>query len=197
MKPARLVLVTVLLAFLAAAAPAFAGETTDMVKATVDEVIAVLKDPSLKGPDKAVERRDRIREVIRKRFGFEEMARRSLGKHWKALSGDQRREFAGLFGRLVENSYIDKVEGYSDEKIVYEDERTVKNTSIVKTKLITKKGTEIPIHYKLVNRARKGWVVYDIVIEGVSLVRNYRSQFASVMRSSTYQDLVAQLKAKL
>lgn len=180
--------------FLLAPLQAAAGEPTDQVKSTIDKVITVLKDPSLKGPAKTVERRDKLRTAIQDLFNFREMAKRSLGKHWRARSGEEREEFSHLFGRLIENSYIDKLEKYTDEEVIYADERTVKNKAIVKTRIITKKGTEIPIDYKLVNKGK--WMVYDVVIEGVSLVRNYRTQFASVLKSSPYIELVSQLKAK-
>lgn len=185
------------LAVLFSVQSAVAGSATDLVKATIDEVIEVLKDPALKDEAKTEERRDKLRTVIRKRFSFDQMAMRSMGRHWRSLDDAEKKEFVSLFGELVENSYIEKVEGYTDEKIIYEEEVAVKNTSTVKTKLVTTKGTEIPIHYRMIDRGNRGWVVYDIVIEGVSLVRTYRTQFNSIMRSSDYADLATQLRAKL
>lgn len=199
-KLSRMVVVLAAVVFMAglfAPAASMAGEATDLVRETIDDVIKVLKTESLKGEAKTEARRTELRKVIRKRFGFEEMAKRSLGKHWRSLSAEERKEFTGIFGRLIENSYIDKIEGYTDEEVVYDDEVSVKRTTLVKTKLITKSGTEIPIHYKLIDRGKKGYVVYDIAIEGVSLVSTYRKQFATVMRKSSYTDLVAQLKEKL
>lgn len=198
-KTARgIIAVLVLMFFMAVPMVSQAGnDATPVLKSTIDEVIDVLRDASLKGADKTQARRAKLRESIAKRFSFEDMAKRSMGKYWKDLSKDERTEFVGIFGRLIENSYIEKIEAYTDEKVVYEDERQVKNTSMVKTKVITKTGTEIPIDYKLFKRNGAEWMVYDIVVEGVSLVRNYRTQFSKAMSGSSYAELVKDLKSKL
>ncbi len=167
-----------------------------VVSQTVDEVIRILSDESLKGESKKAERRSLIRGAISKGFNFEAMAKRSMGKYWKERSPEEREEFTGLFRSLIEISYISKIEGFTNEKILYEKARTKKNISVVKTKIVLNKGTEIPINYRLMKRADR-WYIYDVVIEGVSLVRNYRTQFSSVLRKKSYPKLVEQLKAKI
>jgi len=177
--------------------PVYASEPTDQLRGTIDDIIAILKDPSLKGDDLSEQRRGRIREKMEERFTFAEMAKRSLGKHWREMSGEQRREFTSIFARLIENSYIGKIEGYTDEKVFYEKEMVRKRSAVVKTKIVTKQGTDIPLDYRLISRSGGEWKVYDVVIEGVSLVRNYRSQFSKTLRSSSYEELVNKLKSKI
>ena len=116
---------------------------------------------------------------MKERFTFAEMAKRSLGKHWREMNGEEREEFTAIFARLIENSYIGKIEGYTEEKVLYEKELLRKRTAVVKTKIITNQGTDIPLDYRLINRKGGEWMVYDVVIEGVSLVRNYRTQFTN------------------
>jgi len=167
-----------------------------VVSQTVNEVIRILSDSSLKGEAKKAERREHIRAAISKGFNFKAMAKRSMGKYWKERTPQEREEFTGLFRSLIEISYISKIEGFTNEKILYEKARTKKNISVVKTKIVLSKGTEVPINYRLMKRADR-WYIYDIVIEGVSLVRNYRTQFSSVLRKKSYSTLVEQLKAKI
>lgn len=180
---------------LAAPGSASAGEPTEKIKSTINEVIEVLKDPSLKGPENTTARRAKLRESISERFSFQDMARRSLGRHWKERTTQEKKDFTDVFARLIENSYIGKIEGYTDEKVVYTGEVLLKRKAMVKTRIVTTKGTEIPINYKLLKRS--DWVVYDISVEGVSLVSNYRSQFNSALSSSSYAELVDTLRKKV
>ena len=173
-----------------------AAEATDQLRVTIDGVIDILKDPSLKAPARNKARRDKIRLRIQGRFSFEDMAKRSLGKHWKKLSDAEKKEFVKLFGTLIENSYIGKLEGYTNEMVRYEEEINKKRVVEVRTKIVTTKGTEIPINYRLLTRNGQ-WMVYDVIIEGVSLVRNYRTQFSQVLRSSPFKDLLDQLNKKV
>ncbi len=177
--------------------PSFAkgSEATDQVKATIDEVLEVLKDPGLKAPEKKEERRDKIREKVQKLFTFEDMAKRSLGKHWRKRTDEEKEEFVKVFSRLIENSYIGKLEAYTDEVVLCEKEIMKKKAAEVRTKIVTKKGTEIPINYRLIKRNGR-WMAYDVVIEGVSLVRNYRTQFGTALRAAPFEELVARLKEK-
>ncbi|MFQ5329540.1 MAG: phospholipid-binding protein MlaC [Thermodesulfobacteriota bacterium] len=193
----RMTLIIVAMAILFSHSPSDASEPTDQLKGTIDEVVAILKDPSLKGPEKAERRREQIREKMKERFTFAEMAKRSLGKHWREMKGEEREEFTAIFARLIENSYIGKIEGYTNEKVFYEKEMIRKGRAVVKTKIVTIRGTDIPLDYRLINRKGGGWMVYDVVIEGVSLVRNYRSQFSKALRSSSYEELVSTLKSKI
>lgn len=171
------------------------SEVTDQVRAIIDEVIEVLRDPALKGSDKKEERRDKIREKVQRLFTFEYMAKRSLGKHWRKRTDEEKKEFVKVFGRLIENSYIGKLEAYTDERVLYEKEIMKKKAAEVRTKVVTKKGTEIPINYRLIQREGR-WMVYDVVIEGVSMVMNYRTQFNEALRSAPFEELVARLREK-
>ena len=178
---------------LAPLAGAAAGPPTDQLKGAIDRVLKVLEDPSLK--NKAVERRAAIRKIAQDIFDFPEVARRSLARHWQPLTDKQREEFTGLFSDLLERSYVSKIEQYGGEKISYANERLDGDTGSVGTRLITKSGTEVPIDYRMLKKGDK-WLVYDVNIEGVSLVANYRTQFNKIIQTSSYNDLVQKLKNK-
>jgi phospholipid transport system substrate-binding protein len=123
------------------------------------------------------------------------MSRRSLGRHWAQRSEQEKKEFVRLFGQLLERTYIDKVEGYSGEKVNYLGERVDGDYAEVEVKIVTKKNTEIMVLYKLRTRDQKWWV-YDMVIEGVSLVNNYRTQFTDILAKSSFEGLMKKLKEK-
>lgn len=186
---------SLILAPFCAAGSAAAGVVTAQVKETVDKVISLSQDKNLKKPGKAAERRAAIRKVISQRFDFEEMARRSLAVAWQQRTPQERKEFVGLYTDLLERSYMKRIEGYSNEKIVYLDEKIDGTYAVVRTKIITDRNVEIPIDYRLLDRNGK-WLVYDVVIEGVSLVNNYRTQFSKIIRTSSYQELVKKMKNK-
>jgi len=189
---ASAVIISLLLAF---PAVSLAGMPTDIVKTTVDKVIQYLKDPLLKGAAKENDKRAKIRAAVTNVFDFGEMAKRSLGQYWKDRSDAERKEFVDLFSDLLERSYINKIESYSDEKIVYDKETAEEDYAVVKTRFITKRREEIPVEYKLIKEDGK-WGVYDLVIENVSLVNNYRTQFNKIIRTSSYQELVKKMKNK-
>lgn len=175
--------------------PLYASEVTDVIKSTVDDVLKVLKDESLVGQEKTEVRRAKIRGIVKKRFDFEEMAERSLGAHWRRLTESERIEFVDLFSEFVELSYIDKIEAYNNERVVYTGEMVEGNKAVVKSMVITTQGKEIPLSYRLL---RKGdWLAYDVQIEGVSLVSNYRSQFNEIIQKYSYDEVVKRLKAKV
>ena len=173
-----------------------AESPTDAVKSVVDEVFRILEDPSLKAPALKQQRRNRIKQVVDRRFDYEEMAKRSLGASWGPLSAGQRQEFVRLFGELLEASYSGKVMNYQGEKIQYLREFSEgANYAEVRT-VVLRKNDRFPIDYRMI-RKDQGWVVYDVVIEGVSLVSNYRSQFSQVIRQSSYNGLVQRLRNKI
>ncbi len=176
-------------------AVACAGEPTALVKQTTDKVIDILKNKELKKPGKTAERRAAIRKTISERFDFEEMARRSLARYWNQRTPDEKKEFVALYSDLLERTYIRKIEAYTDQQISYGDETDEGDYATVKTKIITKKDSDIPIEYRL-QKKNGGWSVYDVVIEGVSLVNNYRNQFNQIMHSGSYETLVKKLKNK-
>src|SRR6266516_8945 len=183
------------LIILVSARDAGAGPPTDQLKGAIDRVVATLDSPALKGEGKVLERRTAVRKIANEIFDFGEIARRSLGRYWQPLSEPQRAEFVGLFGDLLERSYISKIELYGGEKIVYSGERMDGDLAIVSTKILTKNGTEVPIDYRLFKRG-DSWKVYDVNIEGISLVSNYRTQFNKIIQSNGYNTLVDRMKAK-
>jgi phospholipid transport system substrate-binding protein len=176
--------------------PSFAGPATDQVKGTVDQVLKILTDPALKGERKVKERRAKLRKTVLERFDFSEMSKRSMGQYWRERTPEERTEFVGLFTDLLERAYVDRVEGYTGEQILYLEETTDGNYSEVRTKIVTTRNQEIPITYRL-QQADAIWSVYDIIVEGVSLVNNYRTQFSKIIRTSSYQDLVKKMQAKV
>ena len=183
-----------LLLSVVAVQPAVAGGATEAMKSTIDEVLRVIQDKELKQPARAEERRKRLEQVVGDRFDYPEMSRRALGAPWNTLADKDKQEFVALFQTLLTNSYADKVETYSGEGVQYLNERVDKEFAEVRTKVLTGK-TEIPLDYRLLNRGVE-WRVYDVVVDGVSLVSNYRGQFAKILRSSSYADLVDQLRKK-
>jgi len=172
-----------------------AGEPVTLIKQTIDNVIGILKNEELKKPDKVADRRAELRRVIGERFDYEEMSKRSLALHWKKTSAEERQEFIPLFSDLLERSYVKKIESYTDEQILYTDETIDDGYAVVRTKIITKRNVEVPIEYRL-SKKNNQWRVYDVVIEGVSLVNNYRNQFNKIIRQDSYQGLVQKMKNK-
>ena len=177
-----------------AAQPAVAGGATEAMKSTIDGVLNIVQDKELKQPGRAEERRKRLEQVVGDRFDYQEMSRRALGAPWNTLSDKDKQEFVGLFQTLLTSSYADKVETYSGEGVQDLKERTEKDFAEVRTKVLTGK-TEIPLDYRLLNKGTD-WRVYDVVVDGVSLVNNYRGQFSKILRASTFADLLDQLRKK-
>src|SRR5512136_1570135 len=175
--------------------PVWAGVPTEKVQETTDKILAIVSDPALKDPAKEAQRRERIRKTVDELCDWDEMSRRSLGRHWAQRSEQEKKEFVRLFGQLLERTYIDKVESYSGEKVNYLGERVDGDYAEVEVKIVTKKNTEIPVLYKLRTRDQKWWV-YDMVIEGVSLVNNYRTQFSDILGKSSFEGLMKKLKEK-
>lgn len=175
--------------------PAWAGVPTERIKETTDKIIAIVSDSALKDPAKEKERREKIRKAVDEMCDWDEMSRRSLGRHWAQRSGEEKKEFIQLFGQLLERTYVDKVEGYSGEKVIYAGERIDGDYAEVNVKIVTKKSTEIPVVYKLRSKDQKWWA-YDIVVEGVSLVNNYRTQFSDIMAKSSFEGLMKKLREK-
>jgi phospholipid transport system substrate-binding protein len=178
-----------------ASSTAGAGPATDQVKASVDRVVGILQDPELRKPAKTAQRRAQIREVARQLFDFEEMSRRVLGRHWGPRSPEERKRFTELFTDLLESTYVSKIESYGGEKIVYLPEQADGGQATVRSKLITEQGTEIPIDYRL-HRTGERWAAFDVLVEGVSLVSNYRTQFNRIIAQESYGGLVKRLEQK-
>lgn len=170
----------------------------EQVRTTVNGIIGVMQNKELGKPDKKLVRREKIIAYVDQRFDFEEMSRQTLAAKWRELSPEQRKDFERLFAELLKNTYIGRVEAYSDEPIKFEKEVFDGDQQIramVYTKVV-KNNQEIPINYKLV--ARKGeWFVYDVLIEGVSLIRNYRTEFARILNQEQYAGLIKRLQEKV
>ena len=173
---------------------AVAGSPTEAMKSTIDETLKIVQDKDLKQPGRTEERRRRLEQVVGDRFDYQEMSRRALGAPWNTLSDKDKEEFVALFRTLLINSYADKIETYSGEGVQYINERTEKDYAEVRTKVLNGK-VEIPLDYRLLNKG-DDWRVYDVVVDGVSLVNNYRGQFSKILRSSTFADLMDQLRKK-
>ncbi len=188
-------LVLALTLAVALAAPALAGAPTEQLRSQVDRVIKTLEDPQLKLEGKGVERRRTVRRIADEIFDFGETAKRSLGRHWQARTPSEREEFIRLFADLLERSYISKIELFNGERVTYVGETIDGDIATVRTRLVTKQATEIPVEYRMLRRDER-WLVYDVIIEGVSLVANYRTQFNKIIQTSSYQDLVKKMKGK-
>ncbi len=189
-------LLSALLLVLMLAAPCFAGAPTDDIKKTTDRILAIVSDPALKGPEHKKERGKLIREAVDQRFDWEAMTQRSLARHWRKRTPAEKKEFITLFGKLLERTYLDKVGSYSGEKVIYVGESIDGKYATVTAKILTHSKTEVEVLYRLDDR-NGDWRVYDISIEGVSLVNNYRKQFNSIISRSSYEELVKKLREKV
>ncbi|HEY3302218.1 MAG TPA: ABC transporter substrate-binding protein [Candidatus Binatia bacterium] len=184
----------ILLSCLVFVLPASAGAPTDQVRGTVDNITAILKNPAFKTDAKKNERRDQLRQAIFSRFDFTEMAKRSLGTQWRKLSAQEQEEFVRLFTDLLERAYIDQIEAYNDEKFVYVKETVDQDFAEVQSRIVTPKG-EYSLNYRL-HLVGSEWKVYDVVVENISLVNNYRSQFSRIIANQSYEELVRRMKSK-
>jgi phospholipid transport system substrate-binding protein len=171
---------------------ALAGSSDD-VKKVVDEVRKIVNDKEMKKNE--AKRRQALRKTISTIFDYGEMAKRSMGKHWNPRSAAEKKQFIDLFTTLLENSYVGKVESYSNEKMVFLKETEDGEYSEVKSKIITDKRDEYSFDYRMLKQNGK-WMVYDIVVEGVSLVSNYRTQFNKIISADGYPALLKKLQTK-
>jgi phospholipid transport system substrate-binding protein len=176
---------------------AAAGEPTDLIRQTTDQVIKILDDPQLQGPEKQAQRQERLRKIADAAFDWPDMARRALATHWRERTPQQQQEFTALFKDLVQRTYLNRLDAAAGERqdIVYTGEQTQGSQSVVKTKVISKRQTQVPIDYRL-HKADGGWKIYDVLIEGVSLVNNYRSQFNDILSRSSYDQLIERMKSR-
>ncbi|HXE98681.1 MAG TPA: ABC transporter substrate-binding protein [Dongiaceae bacterium] len=165
----------------------------DDVKKTVDDVVRILADKELK--KNSVKRRQALKNSIGTIFDYGEMAKRSLGKQWLQLTPEEKKEFAVLFAALLENSYAGKIESYNNEKIVYVKELLDGDHAEIKSRVVTAKRDEFTLDYRMI-RQNGRWMAYDVIIEGVSLVSNFRSQFSRIIKTEGYSGLVKKLGVK-
>ncbi len=172
-----------------------AGAPTQAVKETIDQVLSVLRDEALKDPTRAAERREKLEAIIAQRFDYEEMAKRTLAAYWKKVSAEKQKEFVGLFQKFLTQSYSGNIDGYSGGEVKYVKERLKGDFAEVQTKVISPK-VQIPLDYRLLKKHDK-WGVYDVIIDGVSMTKNYRGQFSRIIRSSSFDALLDKLRSKI
>jgi phospholipid transport system substrate-binding protein len=196
------VVLFVLMVLLSSAAWAGPGPVTESLKGTLNQVIEVLNDPSLKAPGKENERRNSLLKLVKERFDEEAFAMRALGVHWQKRTKEEKREFIEIFSDLLERTYLKKIDDYlakaesfSEKNILYLNETVRGRYVVVETNVITNKDTQIPVHYLFRNK-NGNWLAVDIAIEGVSLVKNYRAQFEEILARSSFKELIAKLKSK-
>lgn len=167
---------------------------TEMVRSTLTEVFHILEDENLKDPAKLIPRRHMLEEVIASHFDYTEMSKRALAANWTPLTAGERAEFVELFKSFLSDRYAEKIESYSGEQVVYLSERIQENYAEVRTELRSSK-VSVPMDYRL--HMKDGtWHAYDLIVDGVSLVKNYRSQFEKIIRSSSYQELANRLRER-
>ena len=177
------------------AGPAHAGPALDQLRAQIDRVLKVLDDPDMKRESRAKDRRQAVRKIAEDIFDFQETAKRSLARHWQPRTPAERDEFVRLFADLLERSYISKIELYGGERIAYLGDQVEGDQALVRTRIVTKGGAEVPVEYRMLKKGDR-WLVYDVIIEGVSLVANYRTQFNKIIQTSSYAELVKKMKVK-
>ncbi len=177
-------------------APVLGGAPTEQIKETTDKIFAILTDPALKAPEMLDEKKRMIRKAVDERFDWTAISRRALGRHWRKMTSDEKRTFVSLFGQLLEQTYLSRVGEYSGERVSYEDEKIDGTYGVVKVKIISDNHGEISVKYRVWNK-KDEWFIYDISIEGVSLVNNYRSQFNIILMKSSPSELIKKLEEKV
>jgi phospholipid transport system substrate-binding protein len=178
------------------ARPAWAGAPTDQLRASVDTVIRIVRDPALRGEGKAEARRAALHRALEARFDLVETARRALGRYWSGRTDQERTQFVDLFGDLLERAYVGRIEASAGDRVAYTGESVDRDYATVTTRISTPRNTRIPVVYRMHRRGDR-WLVYDVLIEGVSLVENYRSQFNDIIETSSYADLIRKMQEKL
>lgn len=170
--------------------PAFAMTPTEQLQETIQLALSAVSSPA----NSHEQRKEILRETLMPRFDWPEMARQTLGKHWSAAAGRET-EFVAAFADFLGKSYVGTIGSYKDEKIFFVDESIENNRAQVKTKLVPSKGEPMSVNYRL-HRVQGEWKIYDVVVEDISLVGNYRSQFSRILARGTFDDLLRQLREK-
>jgi len=182
--------------FLFSSLPTHAGAPLDTVQVNVNKVLDVLRDPALKADSAKENKKEKLRLIYDRMFDDVELSRRTLARNWNTLNTPQRQEFVLLFRQVLEKAYVDKILSYTDEKIVFDKESTLsENQSEVLTRIVTSSKT-IPISYRMIMKEGM-WKVYDVVVENVSLVQNYRTQFNDILAKNTPEQLLETLRKKV
>jgi phospholipid transport system substrate-binding protein len=166
-----------------------------VVQGATDQVLQIVQDSQLAAPISQDRRRAEVQRIADRLFDFQEMARRALALHWRERSPQEQSEFVAVFKQLLGRAYIGKLESYSGEQIVYLGDTVDAEFATVRSKIVTSRGSEIPVDYRL-HLVGSRWMVYDVAVQGVSFVANYRGQFDRIIRTSSFQTLVRDLKSK-
>jgi phospholipid transport system substrate-binding protein len=195
MRRALMNMTAALLVCLTAATAAQALTPTETVKSRVDEAVQGLSQTTGTTPESTERRRAEIRRVADSLFDFTEMSRRALARHWTDRTAAEREEFVRLFTDLIARSYIGKIDRYAGEAIAYTGERVDGDEASVRSQVVTAKGSQIPVEYRL-HRVNENWSAYDVLIENVSLVGTYRSQFDRIIKAESFADLLRRLREK-
>ncbi len=194
---ARLILLLVALtAALLLPLPAGAGAPTDQLRAAADRVIQILDDPALQAEERALERQAAVRAAVVDLFDFTEIGRRALARHWRELSEPEQQEFVALFRALLDRTYLPQINLYQRERIQFVGESVDGEFAAVQAHVATRRGQEAGVIFRL-HRRGEGWLIYDVSVEGISLVGNYRAQFDQIIQRASYQGLVARIRQKL
>lgn len=191
----RIMVATALAATLLASPAAWAGPPTDQLRNYTDAVIRVLEDPALKAETRRGERKAAVRRLAADVFDVNETARRALGIHWQGRTAAERQEFSALFADLLERTYISQIDHFGGERLRFVGELIDDDLAIVRARIVTRGGMEVPVEARLLRRGDR-WLVYDIAVENISLIANYRAQFDKIIRSSSFENLVKRLRTK-
>ncbi len=195
MKKRLLIVLLTLIFLIALPLNLFAATATDAVQGGVNKILTKLRNADFRQQSKE-EQIEGIRGIIDDIFDWTELSKRTLGRNWRKFNPEQQKEFTDLFARLLQNVYADRLLAYSDEKIVFEKETELKKGRVeVASHIRLSNGNQVPLNYRMIQKDGK-WRVYDIVIEGVSMVKNYRSQFKKLLLNKKPEDLIETLKKK-
>jgi phospholipid transport system substrate-binding protein len=175
---------------------AFAGAPLETVKTNVNGVLDVLRDPKLKGEAGKKLKEQRIEASADKLFDYVELSKRTLGLNWNKFSSEQRKEFVELFKAILKDAYVDKITAYTNEMVNFTKESPLSETTVEVQSIVVSKGGETPISYRVIKK-ENNWKVYDVVIEGVSLISNYRTQFREILGNNTPEKLIEALRKKV
>lgn len=168
-----------------------ASSPTDDVRTSVDAILVILQNGELDVQQKRAD----ISKIITKRFDFRAMSQRTLATNWKKTSDEEKKQFTALFSQLIESSYVGRIEAYTNEKVEYPGEKVKGKKAVVETLILTS-SADIPVNYKLYQKGDQ-WLVYDVIIEGISLISNYRSSYQEIMKDEGFDGLLNRMQAKI
>ena len=171
-----------------------AGPPTDQLRNGIERIFEILGDPDMSGDEKVAQRKIAVTRIAGEIFDFGEMSKRTLGRHWELRTPAERKDFARLFTELIQRTYFSRIDEHGSEKTVFRGETIDGQHAVVRTMLLLGHGAQMPLDYSMLNASDR-WRVYDLSIDGISLIANYRTQFNRVIRSSSYADLVIRLKS--